>query len=148
MSFRKNLGLSKLITGEGENMKTVQDIMITGEKNPVVDEKSCFRDVLEAMDIQSLGAVNVVDSKNRLMGIITDGDLRRLMLKTQDTLAELFMKKVTMIMIKNPKTLSTDSSLEECLRLLKKYRFWVVPVVDKENRLSGMVHLHTLLSEI
>jgi len=126
-------------------MKTVQDIMDSGTDNPVVDENSCFRDVLEAMNIRSMGVVNVIDSENRIIGIITDGDLRRLILKTQDTLAELFMKKVTIIMTKNPKTLSTDSSLEACLRLLKKHRFWVVLVVDNDNRLSGMVHLHTLL---
>lgn len=129
-------------------MGRVKDIMYTEKNNPVVDENSCFRDVLEAMDIRSMGAVSVVDAENRLIGIITDGDLRRLILKTQDTLAELFMKKVTVIMTTQPTTISADSSYAECLELLKSRRFWVVPVVDSEGLLLGIVHLHTLLENI
>ena len=129
-------------------MGRVKDIMDIIGDSPVVNENSCFRDVLEAMNIRSMGAVNVVDFENRLVGIITDGDLRRLILRTQDTLAELFMKKVTTIMTKEPITLTEDNSLEECLELLKKHRFWVVPVVDQNINLIGMVHLHTLLNEM
>ena len=126
-------------------MTSVRDIMFDCIQTPTVHENSCFRDVLEAMNLIRMGAVAVVNAENKLIGIVTDGDLRRLILKTQDTLAELFMKRVTMIMTANPKTIHPDSSIEDCLTMLKQRKFWVVPVVDTDDRLAGMVHLHNLL---
>lgn len=126
-------------------MICVKDIMYVGKDNPVVDEDSCFRDVLETMDIRSIGATNVTDAENRLVGIITDGDLRRLMLRTQDTLPELFMKNVKTIMTRKSVTIDPDATLDDCFRIFKKHRFWVIPVVDAEKKLLGIVHLHSLL---
>jgi arabinose-5-phosphate isomerase len=129
-------------------MQKVSDIMQVGSVNPVVDEKSCFREVLEVMNEKKMGVVNIVDGESRLIGIITDGDVKRLLLKTQDTLPELFIKNIVNIMIKNPKTIHPDASPEECLALLEKYEFWVVPVVDQDCKLLGMVHLHKLLKSM
>ena len=130
-------------------MKKVRDIMYIGLNNPTVNDTSCFRDVLEAMDNitlgRSLGVVSVADEQDRLIGIVTDGDLRRLLLRTQGTLPELFMKRVTSIMTENPKTVFPDTSLEACLSILEQHRLWVVPVADRDHKLLGVVHLHTLL---
>ena len=126
-------------------MTCVKDIMYVGKDNPVVGEDSCFRDVLETMDIRSIGATNVTDAENRLVGIITDGDLRRLMLRTQTTLADLFMKNVKTIMTRKSVTIDPDATLADCFRIFKKHRFWVIPVVDEEKKLLGIVHLHSLL---
>lgn len=123
-------------------MGKAKEIMHIGKNNPVANKKSCFRDVLEIMDSKKLGVVCIVDA-DKLIGIITDGDVRRLILKTQDTLPELFMKNVENIMTKNPKTVLPDTSFEECLVQLGS--FWVIPVVDKKNKLLGMIHLQTLL---
>ena len=125
-------------------MSEIKSIMHAGENNPVADKNSCFRDILEIMDSKHLGAVSIVDHQ-KLIGLITDGDVRRLILKTQDTLPELFMKNVSKIMTKKPKTVSPSQSFECCLKKLEKYNFWVLPVTDSQNKLLGMVHLHTLL---
>lgn len=125
--------------------KKVMDIMHIGSENAVIGKESCFRDVLEEMDSKKMGSVCIVDSQNKLIGIITDGDIRRLLLKTQDTLPELFMKNVKSIMIPDPKTISPDINLNDCLQVLKQYRFWVLPVVDEKQTFVGMVHMHTLL---
>jgi len=129
-------------------MKQIKEIMCTDAANPTVGEKACFRDVLEAMDINRMGAVSVVDGDGRLIGIITDGDLRRLMLSTQDTLAELFMKNVRQIMKNNPITVRCEIGFDACLAVFKQRRFWVVPVVDDDGLLIGIIHLHDLLHEM
>ena len=129
-------------------MTKIKDVMHTGDPNAVVGESSCFRDILEEMNAKRLGAVSVVDDKHRLVGLITDGDVRRLLLKTQDPLPELFMRNVTRIMGRDPKTISPEANLEECLKVLEKYSFWVVPVVDENKVLLGMVHMHPLLKAI
>lgn len=125
-------------------MMKAKDIMYVGEKNPSVLRTTCFREVLEEMNSKHLGAVSVIDN-GKLVGIITDGDVRRLILKTQSSLPDLFLTEAEKIMIINPKTISPDSALKECLELLEKFEFWVLPVVDKKNTLLGMVHMHTLL---
>ena len=125
-------------------MGKVKEIMYAGNDNPVADKEGCFRDVLEIMDSKHLGAVSIVDGET-LIGIITDGDVRRLLLKTQDTLPDVFMKNVRAIMIKNPKTIRPNATFQECLEKLEKYSFWVLPVTDDKNRLLGIAHLHALL---
>ena len=125
-------------------MRKVKEIMHTGNYNPTADKNCCFRDVLEIMNSKKLGVVCVIDA-GKLIGIITDGDVRRLILKTQDTLPELFMKNIQSIMNKNPKTVPPDTSFEDCLAQLEKYNIWVIPVVDNQKKLLGLVHLQTLL---
>ena len=125
-------------------MKKVKDIMFKGKDNPVVTPRTCFREALELLNSDRLGAVNVVkDSK--LVGIITDGDVRRLILKTQEPLAEVFMKNAEEVMTVDPKAISPDLSLDDCLKILEKYKLWVIPVVDKSKKLLGLVHMQFLL---
>ncbi|MBU4185461.1 MAG: CBS domain-containing protein [Proteobacteria bacterium] len=128
-------------------MKRITEIMRSGENNAVSNKDACFREVLEIMDAKRLGVVCIVD-EGKLIGIVTDGDLRRLILKTQDTLPDLFMKKVNKIMTLNPKVISSEASLEDCLNMLKKHRFWVIPVVNEEQMLLGVVHMQDLLEAL
>lgn len=125
-------------------MLCVDDIMVQGKQMSAVQGHTCVRELLEIMDQKQLGAVCVVE-KEILLGIITDGDLRRLILRTQDTLPNLFMKRADSIMVHTPKTVTSKTSLEKCFHLLMQHRFWVVPVVDTENRLLGIVHMHDLV---
>lgn len=128
-------------------MKKVTEIMRLGEYNAVSNKDVCFREVLEVMDAKRLGVVCIVD-EGKLIGIVTDGDLRRLILKTQDTLPDLFMKKVNNIMTLNPKVISSEANLEDCLNMLKKHRFWVIPVVNEEQMFLGVVHMQDLLEAL
>ena len=124
-------------------MCKVESIMET-KNHAIVEKTTCFRDVLEEMNAKKLGAVNVVEG-GKLVGIITDGDVRRLILRTQDTLAGLFLVNAENIMTKRSKTIAPDASLEDCLGVLKRHRFWVVPVTEKDGTLLGTVHMHDLL---
>ena len=128
-------------------MENVTDIMRPKENIALAQKNSCVRDVLEIMNAKKMGAVCIID-EDELVGIITDGDLRRLILKTQDTLPDFFMKRAENIMITEPKTIRPDASSEECLQLLVKHRFWVVPVVNKQNQILGMVHMQDLVESL
>ena len=128
-------------------MANVTEIMRLGEYNAVAHETTCFREILEIMDAKRLGSV-CVTKDGRLIGILTDGDVRRLILRTQDTLPELFLKRASKIMIKDPKVVSPETTLADCLKVLKNNRFWVIPVVDKERMLLGVVHMQDLLEAI
>jgi len=128
-------------------MTTAKEIMRLGKDNAVVNDQACFREVLEVMDAKGLGSVCVKQS-NKLIGIVTDGDVRRLVLTTQDTLPELFLKNVKKIMTKEPKVVAPETSFTDCLAALKRNRFWVIPVVDAERTLIGIVHMQDLLEAI
>jgi arabinose-5-phosphate isomerase len=125
-------------------MKTVAEVMYTGPENAVVNATDCLRDALEEMSKKSHGAVCVVEEK-KLVGLLTDGDLRRILLNTQKSLPQLFLTDVSELMVKDPKRLQANASLPEALEVLQQNRFWVIPVVNEQDELQGLVHLHTLL---
>lgn len=126
---------------------TVREIMYSGVENAVVDKNDCFRDALEEMNKKSHGVVSIVDGK-KIVGLLTDGDVRRILLNTQQSLPQLFLVSVSELMIQDPKTVFSDISIKDCLKLLQKNRFWVIPVVNKDKELLGLVHLHTLLNAL
>ncbi len=126
-------------------MKKITDIISRNTDNAVVTTGSCLRDALKEIDAKKLGAA-CITADEKLIGIITDGDIRRLLLITQDSLPELFMKSVDTFMNRDPRRISQNESLEGCLAILKKHRFWVIPVVDDDDWLVGMIQLHDLLA--
>lgn len=125
-------------------MPTARDVMVSGSAMSTTERSACFRDVLEIMDEKRLGVVCIVDG-GRLAGLITDGDLRRLLLRTQETLPDLFMKRAEKVMNREPKYLSPGASLDDCLAFLTRHRVWVSPVVDEDGMLVGIVHMQDLL---
>lgn len=122
----------------------IRDIMYVGEKNAVVSVTGCFRDVLEELNRKRLGAVCIVEGE-KLVGLVTDGDIRRLLLSTQKPLPHLFVAPAISIAIPHPKTIRPDATLEEGLAMLEQNQFWVLPVTDEKGLLLGLLHLHKLL---
>ncbi|WP_456342274.1 KpsF/GutQ family sugar-phosphate isomerase [Thermovibrio sp.] len=123
----------------GIRLSKVKEIMRKGEEIPKVTPETLLKDAILEISSKKLGATLVVDG-NRLVGIITDGDLRRALEKgaTLET-------KVKDIMTKNPKKISEEAYGEEALREMEKYKITVLPVVDGEGRLKGIIHLHDIL---
>ena len=122
----------------------VGEIMFNASKAPCVLSGSSMGLAIEQMDKFSLGAVIVQDGENRLKGIITDGDIRHFLAKYKDTLSTQTVDK---IMTENPYTLTADSFLYEALNLMEKYQITVLPIVDKSNKLDGLLHLHDILGK-
>ncbi len=131
------------ILGQHLNFR-VGEIMFKASKAPCVFTGSAMSLAIEQMDKFSLGAVIVLDKEEKLKGIITDGDIRHFIAKDKDSLNT---QTVDAVMSENPYKLSADSFLYEALNLMEKYQITVLPIVDRSNRLDGLLHLHDILGK-
>ena len=95
------------------------------------------------MDKFRLGIICVVDEKNKIDGIITDGDLRRNLSSVQRPLPSYFMDNVKHCSMK-PLTIKDDENIENALNLIEKNEIWDLPVINKESQLVGLLHLHNI----
>jgi len=138
--FRRNHPMGTL----GERLKvSVKQVMITGDQMPVVRTGSSMEQVMEEIDRKALGAALCLDQQDILVGIVTDGDLRRAMLKYPD----LRDRMVDEIMTRNPKSVMPDAMAADALAIMENHLITVLPVVDLRGRLEGIVHLHDLLGK-
>lgn len=129
------------------NLK-VKDVMFKEDKNPVISDKDLLRKAVELMSKDNLGIVSIVDEEGKIKGIITDGDLRRILLNTQDTLTHLFNQWATDHMTKDPITVPEDMSLKDALILMNTKKVWVLPVIDKERKVVGLLHMQAVIEAL
>jgi len=122
----------------------IGEIMFKASTAPCVLTGSSMTYAIEQMDKFRLGAVIVLDKAEKLKGIITDGDIRHCMANNQ---YDLKTQSVDTVMSKNPRTLSAESFLYDALNLMEKYKITVLPIVDKHNRLDGLLHIHDILGK-
>ena len=120
---------------------TVNDLMHKGETIPIVKEDTPLKDVIYEISSKKMGVTAVVDGKRVLKGIVTDGDLRRLLEKRRD----IFEIKASEIMSKNPKTIDKDELAAKALQIMEQYSITSLLIVDGKNSPTGIVHLHDLL---
>ena len=127
-------------------LMTVENVMHKGNDNPVISEDSIVQDALFMMTEKGLGAVSVVDEEGRLVGLVTDGDVRRGL----ETGSNFLQWPVDAMMTKNPRQITSDKLAAEALHILEKYQprpSTVRPVGDGEGKAVGMVHLTDLLRQ-
>ena len=125
---------------------TVADIMARGETIPYVLDSATIKDAIVEMSSKSvIGGVAVVDDNHTLLGILTDGDVRRL-LQSLDNIAVL-SKSISDIMTHNPITLTKNVKAIDALRLMENpdRTIGIIPIVDGEKRLIGMLSIHDLI---
>ncbi len=121
----------------------VKDMMLTGEKNvPVVKHDAPMKDVILEMTTKR-GITSVIDDEGKLIGVITDGDLRRLLERT-DRVFSLTAKDA---MTTNPKVIDQDSLAVVAAKKMENYGITALIVVDDEERPIGIIHLHDLMRE-
>jgi arabinose-5-phosphate isomerase len=99
---------------------------------------------LEIMDRFSLGAVLVLNRYRQLQGIITDGDIRHAIARG---ITDYHRLTAGDVMTRNPRCSSVDAYLYDALNLMEKYEITVLPIVDADNRLEGILHLHDILGK-
>ncbi len=124
----------------GANLSFVRDIMHKEEAIPLVPLGARMEQALIEMTGKRFGCVGVIDEAGLLVGIITDGDLRRRMKVSHDLLAE----PVEQVMTPRPMTIGPDTMAAEALALLNETKRSVVLVVDGHLKPVGIVHLHDL----
>ena len=119
----------------------VADLYIQNEK-PFVHSDTVLKDVILEISKKRLGMTAVVNSEHALLGIITDGDLRRMLEKTTP-IAEI---KAEQIMTSRPKTINADAPAIDAMELMRTNNITQLPVVV-DNRYAGVIHLHDLIRE-
>ena len=120
---------------------TVGDAMVIGDKIPRVFSNSAALQAIEEIDRKNVGFVLVTDKRNNLLGILTDGDVRRMVRKG----VPLDDKLIDDVMTHNPKTIDEKESLAATVELMQKKEITSLAVVNGKNKLKGYVHLHDIL---
>lgn len=122
----------------------VGEIMFEASTAPHVAAGSSMMTALEQMDKFRLGAVIVLDADQRLKGIITDGDIRHILASQTADFSALTVDEV---MTADPHSLTAEAFLYEALNIMEKYQITVLPIVDSNSRLDGLLHLHDILGK-
>lgn len=120
---------------------SVDELMHTGNELPMVNEDVSVRDAILEISSKRLGVTMVIDGAGRLTGLLTDGDLRRLFQNAPDPLAV----KVADAMTKSPKTIHHGVLAAEALRRMEDARITSLPVVDDDEAIVGILHMHDLI---
>lgn len=125
----------------GRRLLTVADIMHTGDAVPVISERAPVREALVEMTVKKLGITTVVDHEGRLQGIITDGDIRRLLEREPNPLS----MSAVQVMTRDPKVINGDALAAKALQIMEKYAITSLIVSGGEGVIEGVVHLHDIL---
>ncbi len=127
----------------GAQLKTVEDVMLTGTKIPFVNEKLQMKEALKILNKKKLGVLLVQNKFKKTVGIITDGQIRRFNQKNID----LHMIKVKKIMTKNPISVDKDILAAKALSIMNNKKITSLCVYEKKNKLKtiGIVHIHNIL---
>ena len=121
----------------------VSDIMLTGKDVSYVIEGASMEDAVEEIDRLELGVTLIVTADHLLTGIITDGDLRRLIAKKKS----VFELTVEDVMTRNPRTVSHESPAYDALYIMEQHEITVLPITDTAGSFQGILHLHDILGK-
>ena len=127
----------------GAQLKTIEDIMLTGSKIPFVKENLNMKNAIKILSNKKLGVLIVQNKQKKTIGIITDGQIRRYSEKKQN----LNEMNVAKIMTKNPISIDKNSLAAKALTLMNEKRITSLCVHDKKNKLKtiGILHIHSIL---
>lgn len=138
--FRKNHPGGSL----GERLKVnVSEVMLTGEHIPMVNQDTALRQAVSILNEKNLGAVLIIDDQQRVAGIITDGDVRRMVAKEVD----LDTQNVAAHMTPTPKTISKKLLAADALSIMQDHEITILPITDDQGQLAGLLHLHDLIGK-
>jgi CBS domain-containing protein len=125
--------------------KKVSELMIGMNDFPVIQESDSLKKALDLMTKFGLGFACIVDEAGKLIGVLSDGDLRRLLLTRQNPLPALLVSKALEFSGRKPISIDSNASAVDCLTAMKKYRVSDLPVVSDANELIGVIHFHDLI---
>jgi arabinose-5-phosphate isomerase len=121
----------------------VQEIMLIGKKVPVVSIGKTMRHAIQEINRMQIGASLVVERDNILVGIITDGDIRRGLMAQE----LIYDRPVEEVMTRDPKTLGPNSLASHALSIMEKHQVTVLPIVNPVRKVRGILHLHDILGK-
>ncbi|MEA1900597.1 MAG: KpsF/GutQ family sugar-phosphate isomerase [Thermodesulfobacteriota bacterium] len=121
----------------------VKDIMLTGEAVPGVFAGTSMEIAIDEINRLELGTTLVITKDKILTGIITDGDIRRIIAKKKN----IFELAVEDVMTKNPQTVSPDSAAYDALNIMEQYQITILPITNSFGKIEGILHLHDILGK-
>lgn len=119
----------------------VSDLMITGDRIPVVNENNNFHDTIQLISAKKLGCAIIINDMGVMTGILTDGDIRRTLLRYDNT-SSLLARDV---MTQKPKVILDTDLAAKALHIMEKHSITALAVCDSANRPVGLIHIHDLL---
>jgi arabinose-5-phosphate isomerase len=122
---------------------SVSDIMLTGKDVPLVLDGASMEEAIAEINRRELGVTLIVTADHILTGIITDGDLRRLISKKKS----VFEFTVQDVMTKNPRTVSPESPAYDALYMMEQHEITVLPITNSVGKVQGILHLHDILGK-
>ena len=122
-----------------KKFKRVDQLMTSGAQSPIVAMTTLIPEVIEEINTKKLGMTCVVDDAGALVGIITDGDLRRHL-----TAPDLLRRTAGDVMTRHPRTITRDTLAAEALNILERHKITSLVVVDGARAVQGVLHLHDL----
>jgi arabinose-5-phosphate isomerase len=126
----------------GDRLSTkVREVMLTDDNIPIVSTGVEVKLAVHEIEAKKLGATLVVDEADRLVGIMTDGDLRRIIARNQN----INGLRVDEVMSKAPKTVDEEQTAAEAIGIMEMYAITLLAILDNRQRIKGVVHLHDLL---
>ena len=125
----------------GRRLLMVSEVMHVADEIPRVDIETTMREALFEITSKQLGFTTVQDSDDKLLGIITDGDLRRSLEKGSDPLSLTAGE----VMTYSPKIINADALAAKALQLMESNKIMSLVIVDSEDRVAGVIHMHDIL---
>jgi CBS domain-containing protein len=118
-----------------DKMKKLSDI-------PVLEEDASLKKALDLMSEKRLGIACFVDKSGVLKGLLTDGDLRRLLLTKQSPLPALLIANALSFGISKPSVAHEDDDMDKLKELMNVKQIWDLPIIDSNDKLIGLLHRH------
>ena len=126
----------------------VKEVMMKIGEFPSIEKKTILKEALIEMGKANLGLVCIVNQEKNLLGLMTDGDLRRKLLKYQKPISSFFIDDALNHAKLNPVTCNPADDLKKAVKLMGDKQIWDLPVIDNEKRLVGLLHLHPAIKKL
>ena len=126
------------------NNQTVESRLIPLSKLPLISKEDNLKKALDLMTEKRLGIALIIDSDKKLLGVLTDWDLRRLLLTRQDPLPALLVSPAITYGNRSPKSISVDTTIDLAREKMVAEEIWDLPVVSSDGVVLGLLHRHSL----
>jgi CBS domain-containing protein len=126
----------------------VNEIMLPVGKFPVIGKTVILKEALEEMGKYKLGIVCIINDNNTLLGVFTDGDIRRQLLTVQKPFSAFFIDDTLDHAVRSPLTVRVDDQIDFAINLMGEKQVWDLPVIDNDGILVGLLHLHPIVKSL
>ena len=120
----------------------VKDVMLENHKFPIVNSRTLIKETIDQMNKFSIGIACVVSEQMILKSVFCDGDIRRTIMKNQQSISAFFVDDVIDHSTEEFKSVHETESLLDAVKLMGNLKVWDLPVIDSNCTLKGLLHLH------